>query len=188
MRIRDEDPALFPVPIKRILDNRQIKEGAAHMLEQLNLVGHGLNIMQSDSSHLGDCMNTWLTLSSNPDLTEEFRQEVRKRMEKYITPFHVLAKIVMNKEGVELPSDQKNKAMDYIEQIDERLPGMLVAFEMEDATIYPPQAFKASIKNVLEPVKFWMYISNNTKLEPVKIFCDLAVRVLSCPPSSAGEW
>lgn len=157
------------------------------MLEQLDLVGHGLNIMQADSSHLGDCMNTWLMLSSNPDLNEELRQEVRKRMEKTITPFHILAKIVMNKAGYDLLSDQKDKAMDYIEQIDDRLPGILAAFEMEDTTIHPPQSFKNSIKNVLEPVKYWKYFSNNTKLEPLKVFCDLAVRVLSCPLSSAGN-
>ena len=186
VRIRDEDPALFPAALKKILDDRQVLKGAEHMLEQLDLVVHGLNIMQSDSSHLGDCMNTWIMLSSNSDLTEDLREEIRKRMEKTITPFHILAKIVMNKAGAELPSDQKDKAMDYIEEIDDRLPGMLAAFEMEDITIFPPQAFKASIRNVLEPVKYWKYVSNNTQLEPLKVFCDLAVRVLSCPPSSAG--
>ena len=187
VRIRDELPTLFPSNIKKILDNRQIKEGASHMLEQLNVVGHGLNIMQSDSSHLGDCMNNWLTMRSNLDLTEELKQEVGKRMEKTITPFHILAKIVMNKEGNDLPSDYKDKAMDYIELIDSRLPGMLAAFEMKDTTIFPHHAFKDSIKNVLEPVKYWKYVSTNTKLEPVKVFCDLAIRVLSCPPSSAGK-
>ena len=157
------------------------------MLEQLDAVGHGLNIMQSDSSHLGDCMNMWLMLRSNENLTEELKQELGKRMEKTITPFHILAKIVMNKAGDDLPSEHKVKAMDYIEQIDDRLPGMLAAYEMEDTTIFPPHAFKDSIKNVLEPVKYWKYVCNNTTLEPLKIFCDLAIRVLSCPPSSAGN-
>ena len=93
----------------------------------------------------------------------------------------------MNKAGAEIPNDQKDKAMEYIEEIDDRRPGMLAAFKMEDTTIFPSQAFKASIRNVLEPIKYWKYISNNTQLEPLKLFCDLAVRVLSCPPSSAGD-
>ena len=33
VRIRDEDPALFPAALKKILDDRQVLKGAEHMLE-----------------------------------------------------------------------------------------------------------------------------------------------------------
>ena len=156
------------------------------MLEQLDVVSHGLNVMQSDSSHLGMALNTWLMLTEHPDLTDELKKELKARMAKNVTPFHILAKICMNKEGCCLSEDQKQCVMDHIELIDERLPGMLVAFEMEDETIFPPAAFKQSIRGVLEPTKYWRYIAARTELEPLKVFCDLAVRALSCPPSSAG--
>ena len=157
------------------------------MLDQLDIVSRGLNVMQSDSSHLGDAMNTWLTLSSSPVLTDELKIEIKARMESAITPAHILAKMVMNRDGLDLPISQKQDAMEFVEAVDERLPGILAAFEIEDTTVFPPAAFKHCIKDVLEPVKYWQYISANTELEPLKLFCDLATRVLTCPPSSAGE-
>ena len=77
------------------------------MLDQLDIVSRGLNVMQSDSSHLGDAMNTWLTLSSSPVLTDELKIEIKARMESAITPAHILAKMVMNRDGLDLPISQK---------------------------------------------------------------------------------
>ena len=156
------------------------------MLQQLDIVSRGLNIMQADSSHLGTCMTTWLWLSENSDLTEDLKKEITKQMKKTITPFHVFAKIAMNKNASDLPLNLKDEAMEYIEKIDERLPGMLAAFEVKDTSIFPPMAFKSCIIDVLDPKKYWEYVSGNTGLEPLKQFCDLAIRALSCPPSSAG--
>ena len=187
LKIRDEEPTLFSPHEKRILDNRQIKEGAVHMLDQLDVISRGLNVMQSDSSHLGDAMNTWLTLSSSSVLTDELKIEINARMESAITPAHVFAKMVMNKDGLDLGIAQKQDAMDFVEGVDKRLSGILAAFEVEDTTVFPPAAFKHCVKDVLEPIKYWQYISANTELEPLKLFCDLAIRVLTCPPSSAGE-
>ena len=95
------------------------------MLEQLELVVTGLNIMQSDSSHLGDAMNTWLMLSSSPVLTDDLKTEIKARMEKAITPPHILAYMVMNKSNSDLTVDQKQAAMDYVEQIDPQLQAVL---------------------------------------------------------------
>ena len=187
LKIRDEDPDLFTANDKKILDNRQIKEGAAHMLEQLDLISNGLNVMQSDTSHLGNAMNTWLMLSSSPSLTEQLKTEIKSRMEKAVTPAHILAYMVMNKDFSDLSISQKQVAMDFVEQVDDRLPPILAAYEIQDATIFPPAAFNHSIRNSLEPVKYWQFVTKYTELEPLKIFCDLAVRVLSCPPSSAGD-
>ncbi|CAG0894767.1 unnamed protein product [Cyprideis torosa] len=38
----------------------------------------------------------------------------------------------------------------------------------------------------LSPAKYWAWIARKTELEPLKAFCDLAQRILVCPPSSAG--
>ena len=156
------------------------------MLEQLELVTTGLNIMQSDSSHLGDAMNTWLMLSSSPVLTDELKTVIKARMEQAITPAHILAYMVMNKSNGDLTMDHKQAAMDYVEQIDPQLQAVLAAFEIQDDTVFPPVAFK-SVKDVLAPIKYWEFVATRTELEPVKKFCDLAIRVLTCPPSSAGN-
>ena len=85
----------------------------------------------------------------------------------------------MIKEGNDLQSDCKDKAIDYKELNDDRLLGMLAAFKMEDTTIFWQHAFKDSIKNVLEPVKYmqqhYTTVSSNIKFEPVKVFCNLAI-------------
>ena len=172
--------------MKKILDNRQIKEGAVHMLSQLDIVTQSLNVMQSDSSNLGDATNTWLMLSSSPALSEELKLAVKRRMYKAITPFHILAKMMMTKEGCQLPVDMKQSASDLVESIDESFPGILAAFEIQDSSVFPPSAFKNSIKGILTPQKYWQYVFQNTELEPLKRFCQLAIKVLSCPPSSAG--
>ena len=186
LEIRDEEPSLFSLAERRLLDNRQVKEGAKHMLEQLDIIANGLNIMQSDSTHLGDAMKTWLHLTTSDILTDELKATLKERMKKTVTPFHMLASIVMNKDDCDLSSDQKQCVLDHLEEIDVCLPGMLAAFQMKDTSVFPSAAFKQSIKAVLEPTKYWQFVRANTSLEPLKLFCDLAGRVLSCPPSSAG--
>lgn len=184
--IRDETPELFTITQKKLLDNRMIKNGASHMLEQLDIVAASINIMQSDTSHLGDAMNTWLMLSTNPALSDELKSAVQKRMDQAITPYHILAKMVMNKAGHEIPLELKQDALDHAETLDSFFPVILAAFEVEDSSVFPPVAFKNSIRRVLEPAKYWSFIARNTELEPLKRFCQLAVSLLSCPPSSAG--
>ena len=186
VKIRDDEPDLFSPHEKNILDNRQVKEGAAHMLSQLNLVSQSLNLMQSDTANLGDALNSWIMLSTSPILSDELKLTVKQRMDKAITPWHILAKMILNKAGCALPVELKAKAVDYVESIDESFPGILAAFEIQDNSIFPASAFMNSIKDILEPVKYWRYVSLNTELEPLKRFCDFAIRLLSCPPSSAG--
>ena len=187
LQICDEDPSSIPENIKRILDNRQIKEGAAHLLSQLDIVSQSLNIMQSDSSTLGDAMNSWIMLSSSPVLCDELKVAVNRRMGQAITHHHVLAKMFTNKAGCSIPSNLKEDAMDHLKDIDESFPGILAAYQIQDTSVFPASAFIDSIKNILDPIKYWQYVMQNTELEPVISFCRLAIRVLSCPPSSAGS-
>jgi hypothetical protein len=74
------DEGLVPQNIKRILDNRQIKEAAIHMQSQLEAVSRSLNLLQADSTNLGEAANTWLMLSSNTALTSELQEAVKQRM------------------------------------------------------------------------------------------------------------
>ena len=184
--IRDEAPNLFSPNEKRILDDRQIKEGAAHMLQQLDVVAHTLNIMQSDSSDLCDAMDAWLTLSTSAILCDSIKDAAKEKMKKAITPHHILAKMVSNKVGCELPVELKSVGMEFAEKLDKDFPGLLAALEVQDETVFPPAAFKESIRNLLDPLKYWRYIEKNTAMEPVKRFSNMALRILSCPPSSAG--
>ena len=186
IEICDEDPQSIPINIKRILDDRQIKEGAAHLLSQLEIVSQSLNIMQSDSSSLGDAMDSWIMLSTSPILCDQLKDAVKRRMGQAITPHHILAKMLSNKPGCSLSGSSKEEAMSYLQDIDESFPGILAAFQIQDTTVFPASAFIGSIRNILEPVKYWQYVMGNTELEPVINFCRLAIRVLSCPPSSAG--
>ena len=142
--------------------------------------------MQSDSSTLGDAMNSWIMLSSSPVLCDELKEAVQRRMGQAITHHHVLAKMLTNKSGCGIASSLKEDAMDYLKDIDESFPGILAAYQIQDTSVFPASAFINSIKNILDPIKYWQYVMQNTELEPVINFCRLAIRVLSCPPSSAG--
>ena len=127
LKIRDENPRLFSDK-KRILDNRLIKEAAVHMLQQLDIVSQILNVMQSDSSNLSDAMEGWLTLSTSPILSEDLKSEVKKRMDKAVTPHHILAKMVSTKGRIEMPVEMKQKGMEFAEEINFQFPAILAAF------------------------------------------------------------
>ena len=186
LKICDEEPHLFSPNEKRILDNQQIKEAASHMLQQLNVVTQSLNVMQSDSSNLCDALDCWLSLSSSPILSDKLKSKIEERMKKAITLYHTLAKMVSTKISCELPINLKEKAISFAEELDSSFPGILAALEVEDDSVFPRCAFNDSIRNILEPIKYWRYIENNTSLEPLKRFCRFAMKLLSCPPSSAG--
>ena len=156
------------------------------MLQQLEVVAHALNIMQSDSSNLSDAVDSWLTLSSSPILCDSLKAAAKEKMKKAITPHHVLAKMVSNKAGCLLPLELKSIGMDFAEELDAGFPGILAAWEVQDETIFPPSAFKESIRNLLDPLNYWRFVGKNTAMEPLKRFSNMALRVLSCPPSSAG--
>ena len=187
LKIRDENPRLFSDKEKRILDNRQIKEAAVHMLQQLDMFSQILNVMQSDSSNLSDAMEGWLTLSNSPVLSEDLKSEVKKRMDKAVTPHHILAKMVTTKGGgIDMPVDMKQTTIEFVGKIILQFPAILAAFEVEDESVFPASAFNACIRNVVDPINYWRHVEKNTLMEPLKSFCHMAVRLLSCPPSSAG--
>ena len=129
---------------------------------------------------LGSCCQQVLSFATNLKIA------VKRRMGQAITPHHILAKMLSNKPGCSLSGSSKEEAMSYLQDIDESFPGILAAFQIQDTTVFPASAFIGSIRNILEPVKYWQYVMGNTELEPVINFCRLAIRVLSCPPSSAG--
>ena len=188
IEIHEKHPTLFTPTEDAILNDRQIKRAADHLLEQLNEVAKALNIMQSDHSSLADAMEAWITLTTHDCLSEDLKEAALKRMEKAITPYHAFAKLVSNKPGKPLPLVWKRKAHDFIGEIDEEFLGLMAAYETGDESHFPPSAFKSSVKKVLEPVKYWKFIYQNTEFEPLKRFCTLAMDVLSCVPSSAGTW
>ena len=156
------------------------------MLQQLDVVAQILNTMQSDSSNLCDAMEGWLTLSTSPILSEDLKSEVKKRMDKAVTPHHILAKMVSTKGRIEMPVEMKQKGMEFAEEINFQFPAILAAFEVEDESVFPASAFNAHIRNVMDPIHYWRHVEKNTMMEPLKSFCDMAIRLHSCPPSSAG--
>ena len=172
---------------QRILDNRQIKEGANHMLQQLDLVSHSLNLLQSETSNLGDATNIWLKLSSSEVLSNELKAAIKPRMQKAITPFHMIAKMLLNQSESWLPIPMKESAMKLLLELDPSYPGIMAAFEMRDTSLFPTFAFTASIKEKLSPIKYWEYVDANTESEPLKKFCKFAITDLTCPTSSAGD-
>ena len=188
LKIRDENPRLFSDKERRILDNRQIKEAAVHMLQQLDIVSQILNVMQSDSSNLSDAMEGWLMLSNSPVFSEDLKSEVKKKMNKAVTPHHILAKMVSTTGGgIDMPVEMKQTAIEFVGKINVQFPAILAAFEVEDDSVFPASAFNASIRNVMDPINYWRHVKKNTLMEPLKRFSDMAVRLLSCPPSAGLE-
>ena len=84
------------------------------MLTQLEIVTQSPNLLQSDTANLRDATNTWLMLSSSPALSDELKAAVQRRMEKAITPFHILAKMLMNRAGCQLPIKMTEAAMELL--------------------------------------------------------------------------
>ena len=138
-------------------------------------------------SNLSDAMEGWLTLSNSPVLSEDLKSEVKKRMDKDVTPHHILAKMVTTKGGgIDMPVDMKQTAIKFVGKINFQFPAILAAFEVEDESVFPASAFNAHIRNVMDPIHYWRHVEKNTMMEPLKSFCDMAIRLHSCPPSSAG--
>ena len=52
------------------------------------------------------------------------------------------------------------------------------AFEIQDMCIFPASVLSAGIKYVVDPVKYWKYISQWTKPEPVIKFSQFTMKLL----------
>ena len=157
------------------------------MQSQLEAVSRSLNLLQADSTNLGEATNTWLMLSTSTALTSELQEAVQQKMRKAITPYHAFAKMVNNKAGCCVPNEMKEEVMELLQDLHPSFPGIMAAFQTEDTSLFPASAFIPSIKNILEPMKYWKYIAKNTELLPLIEFCQLAMKVLTCPSSSAGN-
>ena len=157
------------------------------MQSQLEAVSRSLNLLQADSTNLGEAANTWLMLSTSTALTSELQEAVQQKMKKAITPYHTFAKLVTNKAGCPVPMEMKEEVMEFLQDLNPSFPGIMAAFQTEDTSLFPGSAFIPSIKDILEPMKYWKYVAKNTKLLPLLEFCRLAMRVLTCPSSSAGN-
>lgn len=157
------------------------------MQSQLEAVSRSLNLLQADYTNLGEATNTWLMLSTSTALTSELQEAVQQKMKKAITPYHMFAKMVINKAGCCVPNEMKEEVMELLQDLNPSFPGIMAAFQTEDTSLFPASAFIPSIKNILEPMKYWKYIAKNTELLPLIEFCQLAMKVLTCPSSSAGN-
>ena len=99
--------------------------------------------MQSDYSNIGDACNSWLTLLGSPDLSEDMKSAIKRRMKVAVTPHHILAQMVMNKEGCPIPVQMKEEAQVFLEKIDGLFLGVLATFEIQDTSIFPASAYSA---------------------------------------------
>ena len=75
----------------------------------------------------------------------------------------------------------------FLEKIDGSFSKVIAAFEIQDMCIFPASVFSAGIKYVVDPVKYWKYISQWTKPEPVIKFSRFTIKLFLYPLSSAGE-
>ncbi|MEL7307755.1 MAG: hAT transposon family protein, partial [Pseudomonadota bacterium] len=185
LRIRDSEGNSMSPRIKHLIDNRGLLLEARHMLQQLDKISDALNVMQSDSSDLADATLAWMELIRDESLPEEVRRIIEKRFEEVRTPFHILA-VMLRGKNIHLRKELKDEAMAHLENLNNDFPGIMAAYEMEDASMFPKAAFQNSVKNVLAPIKYWGWITQNAEIPLVKHFCSLAVKILSCPPSTGG--
>jgi len=68
--------------------------------------------------------------------------------------------VIQNPEGSKDPDLEpamKEQVRDYFENKDDSFAAVLVAYEMEDASVFPKTAFRPSMVN-LSPEKYWKYL------------------------------
>ena len=78
------------------------------------------------------------------------------------------------------------QVLNYLEHLDVTFPALLAAYEIEDTSVYPAGTFKAGIKGILDPIKYWQWVGRHAQSSPLKKFCRLVETIFVCPPSSAG--
>ena len=158
------------------------------MFNQLEHVATVLNMFQDDTKNLSDCVRGWLRLVNDGNIKEDVRAAIDSRFRKTASVWHILAFMLDNRDRgdwPELPSDLADEAREAVLEMGEANIHAMAAFEIEDTSVFPMLAFTKSIKDKMEPGKYWSYVAKVTSAGP-KMFADMMVKVFSLPPSSAG--
>ena len=98
MEIRAELMDDMPNNIGRILDNIGIYREASRLLDDLKKFGVALDKLQSDTCHLSEAVDIWLSLIRDPEL-RQYREAVEKRFLGAIQPFHIVAFLTDHRYG-----------------------------------------------------------------------------------------
>lgn len=188
-RIVDDERVTIPDSIRDLINNRRFLSEAKSMLTQLDLVATVLNDFQDDTKNLSDCVRGWLSLISNDNISQDVREAIQLRFRKTVTTWHTLAYMLDNRDHTgwpQLPSDLAEQARVAIMEMGDEAIHAMAAYEMKDESVYSKLAFSPTIKERMEPAKYWNYIARVTTAAEPKKFADMMAKVFALPPSSAG--
>ena len=165
---------------KKILD-MSIYRNAKDLIEQLRPVASAIDTCQSDKTSIADACHTWLSLGED-QLLSVHKILLTKRIKQAVTPEHIAAyKLHPKYRGEKLSTEHLNILHEYLQQQNPDYIASLIAFEGQSLP-FPPAYFTETATEV-HPVTWWKGLQ---QFNVDTGFINLAIQLLSSPPSSAS--
>ena len=161
--IVDDEHVTIPDNIENLIINRGLVSEAKAMLSQLEHVAAVLNMFQDNTKNLSDYVRGWLRLINDGNIKKDVRTAIDSRFRKMATVWHILAFMLDNRDcsdWPELPIDLADEARKAVLEMGEANIHAMAAFEIEDTSVFPKLAFTKTIKEKMEPGKYWSYVAN----------------------------
>lgn len=171
--------------IATLINDYNLYKQAKDTLQQLKPVAVSLDRLQKDNATIHEACHTWLMLLKEESLQPRI-QEVTKRMDLAMKPFHFLAYLLNPKyKGEGLSNNQKEIAHSWLVNKYPNSISLLIAYEAE-AVPFPPTYFTASGRSI-NPVTWWTAVGKTQETEGFSKDCLQHIAfLLSCPASSAS--
>lgn len=194
VQIRDSYESEIKDEIRIILDDRQVLVEAKRMLKQLESVSQALNLLQSDSTDLSVCTQSWLSVMNEESINAEVKDDLLRRSDQALTVYHKIGYFLDNRllrnfdnqtNRPELSQIDEEEIRSFFAEKSESFSMILAAYETKDVSVFPSITFNPSMGK-LQPVKYWKYIGKISRENAVKDFCQFMEHIFACPSSSAG--
>ncbi|XP_047128963.1 uncharacterized protein LOC124809189 isoform X2 [Hydra vulgaris] len=180
----------IPIKIRKIIENRAIFREANSLQTQLKIFGVVLDQMQSDSCHLSECVELWLSLLNNPELSH-YHTAIKKRCNDALTPIHYLAYMTNPRFlGKNLPIENEDEAEEWLyNHYPDFVPG-LILLKLKDCDAFPKRMLSNQIISTILCSDWWSIINQrNEKSIQKKLpegFCKFISKLQTCPASSGS--
>jgi hypothetical protein len=132
---------------------------------QLEVLGQSLNKLQADNVTLAAVFDTWNDLLTNPNL-QQYNKKIEEKSEKAIKPFHALCSITDHrKQQKKLNGKTIADAEDWLNEREEGLLPLLLAFQMKDVDVFPKNMFGDMVMEKITGLKYWRIMKTKIMIE-----------------------
>uniref|UniRef100_A0A6P7GUB5 Uncharacterized protein LOC114340851 n=1 Tax=Diabrotica virgifera virgifera TaxID=50390 RepID=A0A6P7GUB5_DIAVI len=164
VEIRTEKEQEFDKNISKILDNVAIYREALYLQKQLAVIVKALDRFQSDSVNISDAVEIWKDALDH-DLLQSYRQEIKKRYDFAIQPFHLFANTMDPKYmGRRLTGEEEETVEQWVaSNLSDEFLAVMLSFKIKDTDMFPATLFKEELAKKFSTKKWCKLISIKNK-------------------------